>query len=107
VTYKQSIYRTDNTDSTDTTTYWRDINLHLITPQGTNANPVAVPVLILFSRDSAAALQRGFNKGQTLSLGASLVVPGTQTFVWGGTGTVVSDSSQAACGLNPGRPTFQ
>lgn len=107
VTYKQDIYRADNVSSTDSSTYWRDIDMHAIAAHGTDAVPVDDHVLILFTRDTAAALHRGFNSGQTIQLGASLVVPGSQKFIWGGAGTVLSDSSSASCGINPGQPTFE
>jgi hypothetical protein len=106
-TYAIDIYRSDNTDPNDSSTYWRDIDLNAIAAHGTDAAPVDDHVLLLFTRDTAAALARGFNSGQTLQLGASLVVPGTQTFVWGGSGTVLSDSISTSCGLNPGSPTFE
>ncbi len=106
-TYEASIYNLDNTSLSDTSTYFRDINLNVITPLGTHAAPVAEPVLLLFTRDTTAAIARGFNSGQTLQLGAPLVVPGTDTFIWAGAGTVVSDSISTSCGLNPGQPTFE
>jgi hypothetical protein len=106
-TYAASIYNTNNTTLGDTSTYFRDINLNPITPLGTSANPVAEPVVILFTRDTTAAIARGFNSGQTIYLGASLVVPGSTTFVWGGSGTVGSDSSAQVCYINPGRPSFE
>ncbi len=105
VTYNQDIYRSDNAQ--DSTSYWRDINLNRITPHGTDSAPVDDHVLILFTRDTSAAIARGFSTNQTIQLGSSLVVPGSQTFVWGGAGTVLSDSTSASCGVNPGRPSFQ
>jgi hypothetical protein len=106
-TYVESIYNADNTGPSDSSSYFRDIDLHVITPLGTNANPVAEPVLILFTSDTAAAIARGFSRHQTLYLAAPLVVPGTQTFIWGGSGTMMSDSTSATCNLNPGTPTFE
>jgi hypothetical protein len=107
VTYAESIYNTDNTNPADSSTFLRDINLQPIAPLGTNADPVAEPVLILFTLDTAAAVSRGFSKNQVIHLGASLVVPSTATFVWGGNGSVLSDSASATCNVNPGQPTFQ
>jgi hypothetical protein len=107
LTYPQTIYNLDNTSLQDSSAYFRDIDLHYIVPVGTNANPVAEPVLIVFTLDTAAAVQRGFNRGQVIALGAPLVVPGIQTFSWGGTGSVISDSTSATCDVNPGRPTFR
>jgi hypothetical protein len=106
-TFQASIYNVDNTNPADSSTFFRDIALTPIAPLGTNAAPVAEPVLLLFTRDTTAAIARGFNSGQTLQLGAPLVVPGTETFIWAGSGTVVSDSISATCDLNPGQPTFE
>jgi hypothetical protein len=107
VTYAESIYNTNNTNPADTSSFFRDINLQPIAPLGTRADPEAEPVLILFTRDTAAATARGFNPGQVIPLGAPLVVPSTDTFVWGGSGTVLSDSASGTCSVNPGRPTFE
>jgi len=107
VTYPESIYNTNNTNPADTASFMRDINLQPIAPLGTNANPTAEPVLILFTMDTAAAYTRGFTHGQVIPLGAALTVPSTATFVWGGANTVLSDSASATCNVNPGQPTFQ
>jgi len=107
VTYPESIYNTNNTNPTDTAAFMRDINLQPIAPLGTNASPIAEPVLILFTMDTTAAYARGFTQGQVIKLGAALTVPSTATFVWGGNNTVLSDSASATCNVNPGQPTFQ
>jgi hypothetical protein len=107
VTYPESIYNLDNTSLTDSSNYFRDIDGKAIVPLGTNANPIAEPVLIVFTLDTTAAYQRGFTHGQVIVLGAPLMVPSTETFVWGGNGSVLSDSASATCNVNPGRPTFQ
>ena len=107
VTYPESIYNTNNTNPADTASFMRDINLQPIAPLGTNSNPTAEPVLILFTMDTAAAYTRGFTHGQVIPLGAALTVPSTATFVWGGANTVLSDSASATCNVNPGQPTFQ
>jgi hypothetical protein len=102
-TYTQDIYRSDNTDSTD---FWRDVDLNPIAAHGTDSLPVNDHVTLILTRDTAAAIARGFSRNQTLTLGADLVVPSQSSFVWGGQGTVEAVNG-AICGLEPGRPTFE
>jgi hypothetical protein len=102
-TYTQDIYRTDNTDSTN---LWRDVDLNPIAAHGTDSLPVDDHVTLILTRDTSAAISRGFSRNQTLTLGADLVVPSQSSFVWGGQGTVEAINGQL-CGLEPGRPTFE
>lgn len=98
VEYAGDIYRSGESD-------WKDVDLNPIVGTGSDSVPADDRVTILLTRDTAAALGRGFSPHQTLPLGSDLVVPSQSTFYWNGQGTV-SDAG-GACGVNPGRPSFQ
>lgn len=98
VLYPGDIYRDGETD-------WKDIDLNPITGTGTDAAPADDRVLLVLSRDTTAAIARGFSTHQVLDLGSDLVAPGQSTFYWHGEGTVVDAGGQ--CGVNPGHPSFQ
>lgn len=96
--YPGDIYRAGETD-------WKDVDLNPIIGTGTDSVPADDRVTIVLSRDTTAAIARGFSTNQTLTLGSDLIIPGQATFYWNGQGTVVDGGGQ--CGVNPGHPSFQ
>jgi hypothetical protein len=102
--YAIDIYRSDN--SADPSSVFKDVDLNPIAASGSDSMPVDNHVAIVMTRDTSAAIARGFSTNQVIQLGSDLVVPGSSTFVWGGTGTVRSDTGRP-CGLEPGSPSFQ
>jgi hypothetical protein len=96
--YLGDIYRAGESD-------WKDIDLNQIVGTGTDSAPADDQVLLVLTRDTTAAIARGFSTHQVLELGGDLVSPSHSTFYWRGEGTVVDEGG--ACGIYPGRPTFQ
>ncbi len=96
--YPGDIYRAGETD-------WKDVDLNQIIGTGTDTVPADDRVTIILTRDTTAAIARGFSTHQTLGLGSDLIVPGQATFYWNGQGTVTDAGGQ--CGVNPGNPSFQ
>jgi hypothetical protein len=96
--YPGDIYREGETD-------WKDIDLNPVIGTGTDSVPADDHVTIIMTRDTAAAIARGFSTNQVIDLGSDLIVPGRSTFYWHGEGTVVTDGVQ--CGVNPGHPSFE
>lgn len=96
--YLGDIYRSGETD-------WKDIDLNPIVGTGTDSTPSDDRVLLVMTRDTTAAITRGFSTNQVITLGSDLVVPSQSTFYWHGEGTVVDEGG--ACGVYPGRPSFQ
>lgn len=96
--YAGDIYREGETD-------WKDVDLNPIIGSGTDSLPADDHVTIVMSRDTTAAIARGFSTNQTIPLSSDLIVPGQSTFYWNGQGTVTDEGGQ--CGVNPGQPSFQ
>lgn len=96
--YPGDIYRAGETD-------WKDIDLNQIIGSGTDSVPVDDHVTIVMTRDTAAAIARGFSTHQVIDLASDLIAPGQSTFYWNGQGSVVDEGGQ--CGVNPGHPSFQ
>lgn len=96
--YAGDIYRAGESD-------WRDASLAPVIGHGTDDAPVDDGVTIFLTRDPKAAEARGLSPHQVIELGSDLVVPGTSTFVWGATGSVVSEGGR--CAVNPGAPSFR
>jgi hypothetical protein len=96
--YAGDIYRAGETD-------WKDVDLNPITGTGTDSMPSDDRVTLIMTRDTAAAIGRGFSPNQTIQLGSDLIVPSQSTFYWNGQGSVVDQGGQ--CGINPGQPSFQ
>ena len=98
VEYPGDIYRDGETD-------WKDVDLNPIIGTGSDSFPADDRVTILLTRDTTAAIARGFSGNQTLDLSSNLIVPGQGTFYWNGDGTVSDAGGQ--CGVNPGHPSFE
>lgn len=98
VQYPGDIYRDGETD-------WKDIDLNPITGTGTDSAPADDHVLLVMTRDTTAAIARGFSSNQVIDLGSDLIAPGHSTFYWHGEGTVVDAGGQ--CGVDPGHPSFE
>jgi hypothetical protein len=96
--YPGDIYRDGESD-------WKDIDLNPIVGTGTDSVPADDHVLLVLSRDTTAAIARGFSTNQVLPLGSDLVSPSHSTFYWHGEGTVVDEGGQ--CGVYPGHPSFE